>query len=81
MASKVKPQWITKDNISSIAAKYDTLLLDCDGVLWGADHITPIEGIAKAVENLRSLGKKLLFVTNNSMHARQAYVDKFKTLP
>ncbi len=67
-------------NISDFLTRYDTLLLDCDGVLWNTDHITPFSGIPEAVEKLRSAGKKLLFVTNNSMHARSAYLRKFRHL-
>ena len=76
-----KPLKLSGDNLADVLSKYDTLLLDCDGVLWGSDHITPIEGINIAIERLRSLNKKLLFVTNNSMHARDAYLAKFEELP
>ena len=41
-----------------------TWVLDCDGVLWLAD--TPIAGAANAVAELRSAGKRVVFITNNS---------------
>ncbi|CAG8624242.1 5960_t:CDS:2 [Cetraspora pellucida] len=46
--------------------KFDTFLLDCDGVLWKGGDTLP--------------GKKLLFVTNNSARSRADYVEKFKKL-
>ena len=76
-----KPTTLCKDNLSDVLSKYDLLLLDCDGVLWKTDHITPIEGISASIEKLRNMKKKLLFVTNNSIHAREAYAAKFQELP
>ncbi|ELT88307.1 hypothetical protein CAPTEDRAFT_166467 [Capitella teleta] len=64
-------------NVYQMLNKYETILLDCDGVLWGTDHFTHLSGVAKTIEKLRSLNKQLLFVTNNSLHAREAYVEKF----
>ena len=71
---------LTKFNIQTFIDQYDTLLLDCDGVLWRNDHFTAIPGISEAVEKLRAMGKKLLFVTNNAMHGRKAYQRKFRVL-
>ncbi|KAL8615463.1 hypothetical protein ACOMHN_053799 [Nucella lapillus] len=68
---------ITSRNASQVLENYDTILLDCDGVLWRTDHITPLPGIQAAMEALQGLGKQILFVTNNSMHARGAYIQKF----
>lgn len=70
-------QEVNQANACEVLAKYDTLLLDCDGVLWGTDHITPFPGIAATIRTLQAAGKQILFVTNNSMHARHAYVEKF----
>ena len=69
---------VNHKNAGKVLEKYDTILLDCDGVLWGTDHVTPLPGITSAMETLQSLGKQVMFVTNNSMHARQAYVRKFQ---
>jgi 4-nitrophenyl phosphatase len=43
----------------------DTVLCDLDGVVWLAHR--PIEGAADAVARLRAGGRRVLFVTNNSM--------------
>lgn len=40
------------------------VILDLDGVIWLAEE--PIEGSAQAVDQLRELGHRVLFVTNNS---------------
>lgn len=55
--------------------QYDTFLFDCDGVLWLGNHLLP--HVNETLELLRSRGKKLVFVTNNSTKSRQAYTKKF----
>ena len=74
------PVYLSKLNITEVLSKYDTVLLDCDGVLWHWDAVTPEEGIDKGIETLRTLNKKLLFVTNYSSHDRQTFVEKFARL-
>ena len=71
---------LTTCNVNDFIESYDNFLFDCDGVLWGKDHITPIPGISDTIEQLRMRGKKLMFVTNNSIHGRDAYVRKFNEL-
>ncbi|KAJ3103926.1 hypothetical protein HDU97_009738 [Phlyctochytrium planicorne] len=56
----------------------DTFLLDCDGVLWNGDLI--LDGAAETVAFLRSKGKRVVFVTNNSSKSRESYVQKFRSL-
>jgi glycerol-1-phosphatase len=55
-----------------IADGYDAFLLDLDGVLYRGDR--PIAKASEAVEALRSLGKRLTFVTNNSSRTPEAVV-------
>lgn len=55
-----------------IADGYDAFLLDLDGVLFRGDR--PIARAPEAVDALRSLGKRLAFVTNNSSRTPQAVV-------
>jgi glycerol 3-phosphatase-2 len=47
-----------------IADAYDAFLLDLDGVLYRGDR--PVAGAPEAVRTLRSMDKRLAFVTNNS---------------
>jgi ribonucleotide monophosphatase NagD (HAD superfamily) len=56
----------------------DTFLLDCDGVIWNGDSL--IEGAAQTIEYLKRLGKRVLFVSNNSSKSRRMYLDKFQKL-
>jgi phosphoglycolate/pyridoxal phosphate phosphatase family enzyme len=70
---------INRRYADEVLAMYDTILLDCDGVLWGTDHITHFAETAKVVKKMQNLGKQVLFVTNNSMHGRSSYVQKFHT--
>jgi ribonucleotide monophosphatase NagD (HAD superfamily) len=55
-----------------IADAYDAFLLDLDGVLYRGDR--PVASAPGAVESLRSLGKRLAFVTNNSSRTPEAVV-------
>lgn len=48
-----------------------TLVLDCDGVLWRGTQLLP--GTVQALERFRQMGKRLLFLTNNSSKSRRAY--------
>lgn len=54
------------------------LILDMDGVIYVGD--SPIEGVKKTIEKLRSQGKKLVFMTNNSAKTRSGYVKKLSDL-
>jgi len=56
-------------------AKYDTIVFDCDGVIWRGSHFLP--GMAETLTHLASLGKTVLYCSNNSTKSRQDYVDKF----
>ncbi|KAL3881235.1 hypothetical protein ACJMK2_027691 [Sinanodonta woodiana] len=75
---KLPQRLIHRHDFEHFLTSYDNFLLDCDGVLWQTDHVTPIGGISQTIELLHSLNKRLLYVTNNSMHGRSMYVEKFK---
>ncbi|XP_018677467.2 phosphoglycolate phosphatase 2-like isoform X3 [Musa acuminata AAA Group] len=62
----------------SLVDSVDAFLFDCDGVIWKGDKL--IEGVPHALQALRSLGKKLVFVTNNSTKSRKQYERKFTSL-
>lgn len=63
---------------TELLQRIDTLVLDCDGVLWRGSELVP--HAAAALTAFRSAGKRLLFVTNNSSKSRQGYVSKFAQL-
>lgn len=61
-----------------IAERYDAFLLDLDGVLYRGD--SAIAKAPEAVEALRSLGKRLAFVTNNSSRTPEAVVSHLSSV-
>ncbi|TGO45958.1 hypothetical protein BCON_0353g00020 [Botryotinia convoluta] len=74
------PKYLTGDQsaINDFIDQFDVFLFDCDGVLWSGDHIFP--GTVETLELLRSKGKKVVFVTNNSTKSRTEYQKKLTTL-
>jgi len=67
-----------KDVTRYIDENIDTILFDCDGVLYrGTD---PIPDAAQALQNLISKQKQIFFVTNNAASNRQQLRDKLATL-
>ncbi|XP_019714026.1 glycerol-3-phosphate phosphatase [Hippocampus comes] len=61
-----------------LLASVDSVLFDCDGVIWRGDQAIP--GAPRVIELLKEHGKKVFFVTNNSTKTRKMYVDKMSTL-
>ena len=55
-------------------AEVDTVILDCDGVIWHAN--APIDGSVAAITALRAAGKRVLFVTNSSSQTRAGLAAK-----
>eukprot|EP00227_Mantoniella_beaufortii_P016858 CAMPEP_0197591582 /NCGR_PEP_ID=MMETSP1326-20131121/13793_1 /TAXON_ID=1155430 /ORGANISM="Genus nov. species nov., Strain RCC2288" /LENGTH=351 /DNA_ID=CAMNT_0043157103 /DNA_START=19 /DNA_END=1074 /DNA_ORIENTATION=- len=56
----------------------ETFIFDCDGVIWKGDKL--IEGVSDTIDMLRGMGKRLIFVTNNSTKSRAGYLKKFTDL-
>mmetsp|Transcript_24187 Transcript_24187/g.58436 ORF Transcript_24187/g.58436 Transcript_24187/m.58436 type:complete len:349 (+) Transcript_24187:2-1048(+) len=56
----------------------DTIIFDCDGVIWKGDSLIP--GIPETLDYLRGLGKTVYFVTNNARKSRAGYKKKFDSL-
>ncbi|KAJ9665539.1 p-nitrophenyl phosphatase [Coniosporium apollinis] len=75
-----QPKYLTGDKagIEEFIDKFDAFLFDCDGVLWSGDHLFP--KVPEVLEMLRSRGKQLVFVTNNSTKSRADYKKKFDKL-
>ncbi|KAB8077527.1 HAD-like domain-containing protein [Aspergillus leporis] len=74
------PRYLTGDGdgIREFIDKFDVFLFDCDGVLWSGDHLFP--GTNETLELLRSRGKQVVFVTNNSTKSRADYKKKLESL-
>lgn len=56
----------------------DVFIFDCDGVIWRGDVV--IDGVPAVLERLRSLEKRIFFVTNNSTKSRKGYKGKFDSV-
>ena len=67
------PVTVNRDNARAVFSKYDTLLFDMDGVLWGQDHLTFFPGVDVTLHKLREAGKHILFVTNNCIYERHYF--------
>lgn len=65
----------TAADYQALLDKTDNVLFDCDGVIWEGDHL--IEGVDTVLKHLRSLGKRIWFVTNNATKSRASNKAKF----
>lgn len=66
---------LTAAKAAALMAAVDYILLDIDGVLWSGDHV--FEGVPETLQWLRSLGKRIRFLSNNSTMSREATAKKF----
>ena len=55
-----------------------TLLLDGDGVIW--IESVPLPGVVDALNEIRSLGVRLVLVTNNSSKTREEYLRVIESI-
>ncbi|OAA58412.1 4-nitrophenylphosphatase [Niveomyces insectorum RCEF 264] len=81
------PKYLSGDAsaIADFLDRFDTFLVDCDGVLWSGEHV--FDGIPETIQFLHSQasgsaplthppGKRTIFVTNNSTKSRVEYHAK-----
>ncbi|KAJ3026350.1 UNVERIFIED_CONTAM: hypothetical protein HDU68_005795 [Siphonaria sp. JEL0065] len=66
------------EEIQALLDSVDTFLFDCDGVIWHGDY--PIQNVCNVLTQLRAMGKRILFVSNNSTKSRRQYLTKFNQL-
>ncbi|KAL8033047.1 hypothetical protein ABFX02_13G137700 [Erythranthe guttata] len=71
-------QILTPQTTVKLLDSVDVFLFDCDGVIWKGDVL--IDGVSETLDTLRAMGKKLVFVTNNSTKSRKQYAKKFRSL-
>jgi len=69
---------MSDSEVSTWFKSFDTVMTDCDGVLWvGAE---PIPGSPEMINRFRDLGKRVFYVTNNSTKHRREYKTKLDKL-
>lgn len=69
---------LSKEEKREFSKSFDTIMSDCDGVVW---HFTgPIPNVDKALQLLKKKGKKLAFISNNGMRTMEEYKQKFLKL-
>lgn len=71
-------QRLTPQTAANLIHSVDAFLFGCDGVIWRGDAL--IDGVPDTLDVLRAMGKKLIFVTNNSTKSRKQNAKKFQSL-
>ncbi|XP_071551872.1 glycerol-3-phosphate phosphatase-like [Panulirus ornatus] len=75
------PMSMDKDSLQQLLSEIDTVLLDCDGVLWrGAQGMDLIPRANEVFTRLQNMGKNVFLITNNSTKTQDSYYDKCRTL-
>ncbi|XP_077995078.1 glycerol-3-phosphate phosphatase-like [Glandiceps talaboti] len=69
---------LTKELVPEFISMIDTVLCDCDGVIWQGNNVIP--NTADTLNKLRQKGKRVFFVTNNSTKSRRQYLQKLTKL-
>ncbi len=69
---------MTDSEVSTWFDSFDTVMPDCDGVLWVGSE--PISGSPEMINRFRDLGKRVFYVTNNSTKHRREYKTKLDKL-
>ncbi|KAG4078050.1 hypothetical protein HA402_002101 [Bradysia odoriphaga] len=67
---------VSNDEKRNFLNSFDYVLTDCDGVIWTV--IKPIEGAGEGITSLQENGKRVIFISNNSVRPHEKYVEKFK---
>lgn len=73
-----KCTWLTGPLTKQVLDSVDSVLFDCDGVIWRGDQAIP--GAPEVINSLKKAGKHVFFVTNNSTKTRKMYAEKLGKL-
>jgi len=65
-------------DIQNFVDSIDIFMFDCDGVIWEGNH--PLKNAPETLQYLRSINKRVYFITNNSTKSRAGYIKKFSSM-
>ncbi|CAI5972230.1 unnamed protein product [Closterium sp. NIES-64] len=76
-------RWSSRSAVSVRASSGSSVMeaesgSSANGVIWKGDKL--IDGVPETLDMLRAMGKRLVFVTNNSTKSRKQYGKKFESL-
>ncbi|XP_005188744.2 uncharacterized protein LOC101887593 [Musca domestica] len=66
---------LTPEECKEFLNSFDCIFSDCDGVLWTVTG-HPIPGVFEALQKLKSRGKLVKFVSNNSVRSNDEYLAR-----
>lgn len=69
---------LEKSQVQEFVNSFDTVLTDCDGVLWMESQV--LQGSPQVLNKFREMGKKVFYVTNNSTKFKKDFVSKAKNM-
>ncbi|OAE33648.1 hypothetical protein AXG93_4689s1350 [Marchantia polymorpha subsp. ruderalis] len=72
--SNAGKQALLLTDAAQLISSVETFIFDCDGVIWNSGEL--LEGVKETIDMLRSLGKRLYFLTNNSTKSRRQYAER-----
>ncbi|GAB1864328.1 Glycerol-3-phosphate phosphatase [Camponotus japonicus] len=76
--SAINIKTLSCENVLKFLRSFDTVLTDCDGVLWL--RTTPLPNSSNVMNLFRKFGKQVFYVTNNSTKTRDDLVEKCRAL-
>ncbi|XP_066590175.1 uncharacterized protein [Prorops nasuta] len=69
---------LDENSIKKFLESFDTVLTDCDGVLW--IQMKPILNASETLNAFRNIGKQVYYVTNSSGRSKEQFMKKCKLL-
>ncbi|CAL4153104.1 unnamed protein product [Meganyctiphanes norvegica] len=72
------PIVLDKSNIKEFLDRFDTILTDCDGVIWNGHNV--IDKANETIKTFKNLGKRVIYVTNNCTLTREVMLKKLEKL-
>lgn len=65
---------LSRDEVKALFDSIDTILTDCDGVLWL--HMKALPGSPEVMNRFHEMGKRVFYITNNNVITREDFLIK-----